>query len=71
MAWEWVAPTATAALGTVGIVFTWLSGKQGREHAAAMAREERTQQRLADTYVALLDMAERVGMCGPRWCGRC
>jgi hypothetical protein len=43
-------------------VFTWLSGKQGREHAAEMAREERTQQRPADTYVALLDMAERVGM---------
>jgi hypothetical protein len=72
MAWEWVALVATAAVGVVGIAFTWLSGKQGRdhaerlarignEHAAAMAREERTQQRLADTYVALLEMAERVG----------
>jgi hypothetical protein len=72
MAWEWVAPVAIAAVGAVGIVFTWLSGKQGRNHAerlarigndhvAAMAREERTQQRLAETYVALLEMAERVG----------
>jgi hypothetical protein len=72
MAWEWVAPVATAAVGVVGIAFTWLAGKQGRDHAervaqigndhvAAMAREERTQQRLADSYVALLEMAERVG----------
>jgi hypothetical protein len=72
MAWEWVGPTAAAAVGVVGITFTWLSGKQGRDHAeqmarigndhvAAMAREERTQQRLADAYVALLEMAERVG----------
>lgn len=68
--WEWVG---LSVLGALGMFFTWLSGKQGRdhaerlalignEHAARMVREERTHQRLADTYVALLDMAERVGM---------
>jgi hypothetical protein len=73
MAWEWVAPVATGALGATGIVFTWLSGKQGRDHAenlaklrndheATLAKEERTQQRLANAYIALLEMAERVGM---------
>lgn len=37
MAWEWVAPVATAvasiAVGVGGVFFTWLTGKQGREHA--------------------------------------
>ena len=76
MAWEWVAPVATAtaatALGGAGIVFTWLTGKQGRDHAEAifnqqltheqlLAKEAREQQRLENAYVDLLDMAERVG----------
>jgi hypothetical protein len=53
--------------------FTFLSGERGRDHAETLAKlrndhdvrlakEERTQQRLADAYVALLEMAERVGM---------
>ena len=76
MAWEWVAPVATAtaatALGGAGIVFTWLTGKQGRDHAEAifnqqltheqlLAKEAREQQRLENAYVDLLDMAQRVG----------
>ena len=72
VAWEWVAPTATFAVGAIGIVFTWLSSKQGKDHAEriaklanehieAMAREERTQRRLEECYIALLDMAERAG----------
>jgi hypothetical protein len=70
---EWVAPVATGLAGIVGIFFTWLSGKQGREHAADLAREERehvrqlakndrVQRRLEETYLALLGMAERVGL---------
>jgi hypothetical protein len=61
MAWEWVGPTATAAVGTAGIVFTWLTGKQARDDARAAAREAREQQRLENAYVGLLDMAERAG----------
>jgi hypothetical protein len=76
MAWEWVAPVATAtasiAVGVAGIFFTWLSGKQGRDHAETvlsqqlaherlLASEARDQQRLETAYVDLLDMAERAG----------
>lgn len=61
MAWEWVGPTAVGAVGMTGIIFTWLTGKQAREHAASLAKEERVQRRLEETYLALLDMAERMG----------
>ncbi len=76
MACEWVAPVATAtasiAVGVAGIFFTWLSGKQGRDHAETvlgqqltherlLAKEAREQQRLENAYVDLLDMAERAG----------
>lgn len=76
MAWEWVAPAATAAtavaLGGAGIFFTWLTGKQGRDHAETitrdqldherlLAREAREQQRLENAYLELLKMAERAG----------
>lgn len=76
MAWEWVAPVATAvasiAVGVGGVFFTWLTGRQGREHAEAilavqlsqdrlLASEARVQQRLETAYVDLLDMAGRAG----------
>ncbi|MGO9552327.1 hypothetical protein [Mycobacterium sp.] len=61
MAWEWVAPVATATLGVAGIFGTWLTGKQGRDDAKALAKDARQQQRLETTYVDLLDMAERTG----------
>jgi hypothetical protein len=76
MAWEWVAPVATAtasiAVGVAGIFFTWLSGKQGRDHAETisgqqlaherlLASEARDQQRLENAYVNLLEMAEAAG----------
>jgi hypothetical protein len=59
-------------LGLAGMYFTWLSSKQGRDHAESLARErfehERKlardaldQERLADAYVRLLVMAERTG----------
>jgi hypothetical protein len=39
MAWEWVAPTATAGSGAIGIFFTWLSGHQGRRQVDRMTGE--------------------------------
>jgi hypothetical protein len=76
MAWEWVSPVAAASGGLlgggIGAFFTWLTGKQSREHAEwtleqqlgatrLLAREERQQERLRDAYLELLKMAERVG----------
>jgi hypothetical protein len=65
MAWEWVAPVATAttaiAIGGAGIVFTWLTGKQARDHARAIAKEARVEQRLESAYIELLEIAERAG----------
>ena len=58
MAWEWIG---TSAVGGLGIFFTWLTGKQGRDAARADAKEAREQQRLENAYVDLLDMAERAG----------
>ena len=72
MAWEWVGPVATATVRVVGIVGTWLTGKQSRDQALAtlreqlghdrlQAREAREQERLESAYLELLKMAERVG----------
>lgn len=72
MAWEWVAPVATASAGAVGVFFTWLSGKQGRDHAERTAREQlaqqrllaqdaRDQERLENAYLELLRMVEGLG----------
>jgi hypothetical protein len=76
MAWEWVAPVATAtasiAVGVGGVFFTWLTGWQGREqaetvlgqqlaHERLLAREARDQERLENAYVDLLEMAETAG----------
>lgn len=69
MAWEWVP---TASVGAIGIVLTFVAGKQGRDHAERVARdrsshertlaeEARRQQRLENAYIELLDMAEKVG----------
>ena len=75
MAWEWVAPVATAttatAVGVAGMFFTWLTGKEARDDARATAREAREQQRLENAYIELLDVAERTGqwvrMVCPVW----
>jgi hypothetical protein len=72
VAWEWVAPVATATAGVTGVFFTWLAGKQGREHAASvsanqlanarlLAIDTRQQQRLENAYLQLLEEAEKVG----------
>jgi hypothetical protein len=73
MAWEWVAPVVTGAVGLGGIVFTWLTGKQSRDQALAtlrqqlghdrlQAREAREQERLESAYLELLKMAEQAGV---------
>lgn len=77
MAWEWVAPVATASVGVAGIVGTWLTGKQGRDeakrisgetltHQRFLAEEARKQQRIENAYVDALTLAVRAG----RWINR-
>jgi len=72
MAWEWVAPVATATAGMTGVFFTWLSGRQGRRHAETvlinqlsnsrlLAIDTRQQQRLENAYTQTLKEAEQVG----------
>lgn len=72
MAWEWVAPVATAAGVSIVGVTTWLAGASGRthaetiaklnlDHAERMAHLNRNQTRLEEAYVALLEIIERSG----------
>ncbi|WP_217179148.1 hypothetical protein [Streptomyces sp. AC495_CC817] len=65
MAWEWVAPVATAASGAIGVVFTWLAGAQSRTHAERMVRESREAERQVrltqerrDAYFAALRVVD-------------
>ncbi|OBH88861.1 hypothetical protein [Mycobacterium sp. E2733] len=50
MAWELVAPVAAAvasiAVGVGGVFFTWLTGRQGREHAEAVLGQQLAHERL-------------------------
>jgi hypothetical protein len=70
MAWEWVAPVCTAAVGAIGVVATALTAKGGRthaervagrrmEHERELAEDSRRQERLADAYVELLGIVNR------------
>lgn len=73
MAWEWVGPTVvTGVVALAGMALTWRSGQKSQEtaerlhkqqldHELRKVAEERTQNRLGDTYVELLTMAEEVG----------
>lgn len=61
MAWEWVAPTATAIAGATGIFFTWLAGAQARSQAErlgrraeALAERSRVIKERRDAYLAVL-----------------
>lgn len=61
MAWEWVAPLATAVTGCAGVIFTWLTGHQSRRQAddLAIRNEVRVQRETAarerrDAYIATL-----------------
>jgi hypothetical protein len=56
--YEWIG---TVALGLAGIGATLLAGKFERGHSQRMADEARQQERLADAYVRLLVLVERVG----------
>jgi hypothetical protein len=65
VAWEWVAPTATAVAGVTGMFFTWLTGRQSRNHLEQMTRRaeetasrDRLTQERRDAYFAALRAAE-------------
>ena len=56
MAWEWVAPVASASVGIVGIAATYLTGRQARESQQAAQREhfrENRQRELANAQRVL------------------
>src|SRR3954447_8204415 len=72
MAWEWVAPVCTGAVGALGILVTGLTARGGRRHAERiaadgmthereLAEEARAQARLGDAYVDLLSIVTRTG----------
>jgi len=48
-------------VGLAGLVVAALAGRLDRVSSRKMVREERHQQRLADAYVALLEVAEKIG----------
>ncbi|MGW0587446.1 hypothetical protein [Streptosporangium sp. NPDC002607] len=69
MAWEWVAPVATAVSGVIGVGFTWYAGHQGRQHAEQVAKQNTSstlaQAREARRASAYLDILTTVnGMTG-------
>lgn len=70
MAWEWVGPTATAAVGIAGIAAALFSGarqqstalnaaQKGIDGALAKDREEREQRRLENAYLELFAYLSR------------
>ncbi|WP_152547093.1 hypothetical protein [Amycolatopsis orientalis] len=72
MAHEWLGASIAGTVGLAGMFFTWLSSKQGRDHAERLAKdrfeherklaqEALEQERLGDAYVRLLVMVERCG----------
>jgi hypothetical protein len=65
MAWEWVAPTATALTGATGVFFTWLTGVQGRAQLDQQSRRteesaerSRVLKEQRDAYLTVLYYAE-------------
>jgi hypothetical protein len=65
MAWEWVAPTATAVAAVSGVFFTWLTGRQGRDQVERMthraeetALRDRLVQDRREAYFAILRAGE-------------
>lgn len=45
MAWEWVAPTATAVVGLGGITATWLTARGGRQAQERLQESQRQENR--------------------------
>lgn len=76
MAWEWVAPVATASVGAAGVFFTWLTGTQSRRHlerltrrAEETARYERSVRERRDAYLAALKVC-RLDLARERYARR-
>lgn len=71
VAYEWIGTAGATVLGLAGITATLLAGKFERGHSERMTREAREQERLADAYVRLLVLVERIGqwanMVKPMW----
>ncbi|MGR6923101.1 hypothetical protein ACU635_53355 [[Actinomadura] parvosata] len=72
MAWEWVAPVATATSGIVGVAFTWYAGHQGRQHAEQVSRQAADLQlalavraRRGEVYADALKMVSRIAVMLP------
>ncbi|WP_445257005.1 hypothetical protein [Nocardioides aurantiacus] len=69
MAWEWVAPVVTGAVGIAGVTGTVLNGRFSRDSAAALAHEQRVhalQERThAEKRLAYAGFLEAVQ--GARW----
>lgn len=72
MAVEWLGTAVAGMVGVAGITFTWLTGKQARDHAERLgertfeqqrqlAQDARTQERIGDAYLRLLVMVEQTG----------
>ncbi|MGY2082650.1 hypothetical protein [Blastococcus sp. SYSU DS0539] len=72
MAYEWVAPTATAAVGIAGVVFTWLSSQTnartqqallmaGQRHETERERRLERRETFAGVLVALAECNREIG----------
>lgn len=71
--WAWVGTVATVAVATVGLFFSWLTGKQSRDHAETLekirlqqaeraAHDARIHGRRADAYLEALRLSESTGL---------
>lgn len=70
MAWEWVAPVATAATGIAGVTFTWLTSRSGGKTQTELLRATQKHQRDAEireeernvfaAFLTALDHMDRV-----------
>jgi hypothetical protein len=60
MAWEWVAPTATGAVGVTGILTTYFAGGRQQRTTVMLAREERRQRRGETAYLDLLALMSKM-----------
>jgi len=56
-----LSSVSTTVVAVVGIAATWHAGKRSGDQTLALARETRKQERLAEAYIALLEMSESVG----------
>jgi hypothetical protein len=64
MSLAWVGTVAAAAVGAMGVFFTWLTGKQARSHVAEMsaqslkhAERQRVREERQEAYFAVLRLA--------------